>query len=337
MTAASTNHGSLAAAQPSADQAGTLIFTGLPTFIKAPWVACDTEALRAVGARAAFLGMPFDQATALRAGESYGPKGLRSVSEQYLPYLGEFDVDLFETFNLVDAGDVPVIPANAERSRQAIQDHVGRILDAGALPLLCGGDHSCPIPASRALTERASGRIGYLHIDAHLDAAPDLQGERYTNWSTVTRVIEDDRVDPRNMALVGIRGALNPASQWEFVKENGIGVWSMRTILARGIDAVMAEALERVTDGTEGFYVTFDLDAVDCSATPGTNGPEPGGLTPREALRVAELVGAAGPSIFDVSEYLPYADPEGITGRLACYLFFHVLGGLATRGELPQR
>lgn len=323
--------------QLSADKAGTLIFSGLPTFIKAPWVACEPDALRAAGAKAAFLGMPFDQATALRAGESYGPKGLRNISEMYLPYLGEFDVDMFEDFGLVDAGDVPVVPANAERSRAAIQEYVGRVLDAGALPLLCGGDHSCPIPASRALTERARGRIGYLHVDAHLDACPDLDGERYTNWSTVTRVIEDEKVDPANMALVGIRGALNPASQWDFVKDNGIGVWSTRTIVARGIEAVMQEALERVTDGTEGFYVTWDLDAIDCAATPGTNGPEPGGLTTREALRAAEMIGAARPSVFDVSEYLPSFDPTGITGRLACYLFFNVLGGYATQGNRIDR
>jgi arginase family enzyme len=178
----------LSSSPASADKAGTLIFTGLPSFMKAPWVACEVDVLKAAGTRAAFLRMPFDQATALRSGESYGPKGLRNISEMYLPYLGEFDVDLFEDFHLVDAGDVPVIPANAERSRASIEEYVGRVLDAGALPLLCGGDHSCPIPASRALTSRANGKVGYLHIDTHLDAAQDLQGELYTNWSTVSRI-----------------------------------------------------------------------------------------------------------------------------------------------------
>jgi arginase family enzyme len=310
----------------------TLIFSGLPSFIKAPWIPCEVDEIKSRGAKAAFLGLPFDQATALRSGENYGPKALRAVSEMYLPYFGDFGIDFFEDFGLVDVGDVPVIPANAQRSRDAIEDYVGRILDAGALPLVCGGDHSCPIPSSRALTSRTTGKVGYLHVDTHMDAAPDMQGELYTNWSTVSRIVEDKKVNPENVALVGIHGVLNPKEQHEFVRDNGIGLYETRTIIERGIESVMAEALERVANDTDAFYVSWDVDVIDCSAAPGTNGPEPGGLTTREALKAAEMIGAARPNVFDVCEYLPWADPTGVTGRLICYLYFHLLGGYATQG-----
>jgi agmatinase len=310
--------------------------TRLPSFLGAPWIHCDTDEIRAHGARAAVLGVPFDQATVYRSGSSHGPKGLRQASEQYLPYLGEFDIDLFEEFHLVDCGDVPIVPGDAARSRSIIADFVGRILDAGAFPILVGGDHSIPIPAMDAVSARVKGRVGYLHFDAHLDCQPDVAGERFTNWSGVSRAVERDNVDASNVAVVGIRGALNPPEQFRFVKEHGITMFTMREIARRGIADVVTEALDRVTDGTDAFYITWDTDVIDASAMPGTDGPEPGGLTSAEALRAVELVGARKPIAMDIVELTPAYDPSGISTRLACYLIFNVLGGWATGGE-PRR
>lgn len=312
-------------------QAGTM-----PSFIGAPWLACDTEVLRAHGARAAILGIPFDQATVYRSGSSHGPKGLRQASEQFLPYLGEYDIDLFDEFRLVDCGDVPVVPANAARSRAAIADHVGRILDAGAFPICIGGDHSIPIPVMDAISSRVEGKVGFLHFDAHLDAQPDVAGEKFTNWSGVSRAAERTNVDPANIALVGIRGAVNPPEQFRFVRDHGITMFTMRDIERIGIEATVEAALDRVTDGTSAFYVTWDTDVIDCSAMPGTDGPEPGGLNSREVLRAAELVGARRPLAMDIVELTPaYDHPSMISCRLACYLIFNTLGGWATGGD-PQ-
>jgi len=310
--------------------------TRLPSFLGAPWIHCDTAEIRSHDAKAAILGVPFDQATVYRSGSSHGPRGLRQASEQYLPYLGEFDIDLFREFNLVDCGDVPIIPGDAARSRSIIAEFVGRILDAGAFPILVGGDHSIPIPAMDAVSARVGGKVGYLHFDAHLDCQPDVAGERFTNWSGVSRAVERDNVDARNVAVVGIRGALNPPEQFRFVKEHGITMFTMREIARRGIADVVTEALDRVTDGTDAFYITWDTDVIDASAMPGTDGPEPGGLTSAEALRAIELVGARKPITMDIVELTPAYDPSGISTRLACYLIFNVLGGWATGGE-PRR
>lgn len=312
-------------------QAGTM-----PSFIGAPWVACETAVLRDHGARAALIGIPFDQATVYRSGSSHGPRGLRQASEQFLPYLGEYDIDLFDDFRLVDCGDVPVVPANAARSRDVIAEYVGRILDAGAFPICIGGDHSIPIPVMDAVSERVEGKVGFLHFDAHIDAQPDVAGEKFTNWSGVSRAAERPNVDPANIALVGIRGAVNPPEQFRFVRDHGITMFTMRDIERIGIEAAVEAALDRVTDGTSAFYVTWDTDVIDCSAMPGTDGPEPGGLNSREVLRAAELVGARQPIAMDIVELTPaYDHPSMISCRLACYLIFNTLGGWAT-GARPR-
>ena len=318
------------------EMATVLQATRLPSFLGSPWIHCDTETIKSRGAKAAFLGVPFDQATVYRSGSSHGPRGVRKASEQYLPYLGEYDIDLFEEFHLVDCGDVPIVPANAARSRAVIADYVGRILDAGAFPILVGGDHSIPIPAMDAVSTRVKGKVGYLHFDAHLDCQPDVAGEKFTNWSGVSRAVERDNVDAKNVAVVGIRGALNPPEQFRFVRDHGITMYTMREITRRGIAAVVSDALDRVTDGTAAFYITWDTDVIDASAMPGTDGPEPGGLTSAEALRAVELVGARRPIAMDIVEITPAYDPAGISTRLGCYLILNVLGGWATGGE-PRR
>lgn len=252
----------------------------------------------------------------------------------FLPYLGDLDVNVFEDFRLADVGDVPMIPADAARSRAYIERWVSEILGAGAMPICIGGDHSIPIPIGRAISQHVTGRFGYIHFDAHIDCQPNFAGERFTNWSHVARMIELPNVDPRNVAIVGARGALNPPEQWDFVEQHGIRVYRMREILERGIEEVVREALDLVTDGTDAFYCSLDSDVVDASAMPGTDAPEPGGLLAREMLRACELIGARRPIALDLVELIPaYDNPAQISLRLAGYMILHVLGGWATGGE----
>jgi agmatinase len=308
----------------------TLLASGFPSFIRAPWIRCEISTIREHAATAAFLGMPFDQASVYRTGGNLGPKALRAASDQFLPYLGDFDIDLFEHYHLVDCGDVPIIPGNAERSRGNVREYVGRILDAGAVAICCGGDHSLPEPIGQAIHARTPN-FGYLHLDAHIDAAAEFSGELHTNWSGVARIA--DLIDPHKIAVVGVRGAANPPEQFDWSERVGLNLYRMTDILRRGIDSVMEDALEHVTKGTDTLYVSWDMDVIDCSHAPGANGNEPGGLTSREALRAAELIGLRKPQVFEIAELVPTYDPTFITAKIACYLIFNVLGAAATGKE----
>lgn len=310
-----------------------LMSSSFPSFMASPWIPCETEAIRAAGAKAVFIGVPFDHGTMARTGSSAAPRALRYVSEHFLPYLGDFDVNIFEEFHLVDVGDVPMHPPNSERSRNEIEVYIERILAAGAMPICVGGDHSIPIPIGRALSRHVSGNFGYVHFDAHIDCQADVGGETLTNWSHVARMIELENVDPRNVAIIGARGSLNPPEQWQFVKKHGIRVFRMNEVHKRGIEAVVRDALDIVTDGTEAFYCSLDSDVVDTSAMPGTSVPEPGGLLAHEMLRACELIGARKPAVLDIVELTPAYDLSTISLRLAGYMILHVLGGWSTGGE----
>ena len=53
-----------------------------------------------------------------------------------------------------------------------------KILAAGALPVVLGGDHSINIPCIDAFSESANGPIHIVQIDAHLDFVDERHGVR---------------------------------------------------------------------------------------------------------------------------------------------------------------
>jgi catechol 2,3-dioxygenase-like lactoylglutathione lyase family enzyme len=91
---------------------------------------------------------------------------------------------------------------------------------------------------------------------------------------------------------------------------------TVRELKERGVEPVLKDALDRVWDGTDGVYVTWDTDSVDAAYAPGTTEPEPGGLTSHEVLEIARIVGERGFTAFDNVELAPIYDLSGITGKL---------------------
>ena len=59
---------------------------------------------------------------------------------------------------MIDYGDAPVVPPTRALA-PAIEGTVGEVADAGAIPLVLGGDHSIAEPDIRACAA-ATGRSG---------------------------------------------------------------------------------------------------------------------------------------------------------------------------------
>lgn len=294
------------------------ITSGVVSFLSAPHVPVDR--LAGSGARAAFLGFPFDGANAAieRPGSANGPRGLRIASNMCFPWSFEWDVDLFEAYGLVDCGDAPLAIGNVERTHELVQAALEAILAAGAIPVAIGGDHSLCIPGARALS-RALGpdkRMGYLQIDAHLDAGNEIGGERQTNCNGLIRATELPNLSVENMAVIGIRGTINVRDWWDAVRERDIPVVPMSTLRREGVEQTVSGVLDRVWDGVDAVYVTFDTDSIDSAFAPGTTGPEPGGFTSHEIIRIGQMIGERGLTAVDNVELCPVYDPSGITARL---------------------
>lgn len=294
------------------------ISSGVISLLGAPHV--PTDGLRDRRPRAAFLGFPYEGGNAAieRPGSSNGPRGLRIASNMTFPWSFEWDVDLFESYDLVDCGDSPVAIGNLERTHEMVQAEIAKILDAGAMPIIVGGDHSVCVPGTRALSEHLGNdrKMGYVHLDAHLDAGEDIGGEYQTNCSGLVRAADLPNVSPENVVAIGARGTINVPDWWEAVKRREINVVTMSDVRRGGFENTISEALDKAWDGVDGVYVSFDCDVIDSAYAPGTTGPEPGGFTGPEIIRIGQMIGERGPSAVDNVELAPLYDPSNITARL---------------------
>ena len=87
-------------------------------------------------------------------------------------------VDLSESLDIVDVGDVSVIPANIEKSFDQIDKAVAYIHERAVFPVILGGDHSIGYPDIRGLAPYVDGNIGIIHFDRHADMSEYNMDER---------------------------------------------------------------------------------------------------------------------------------------------------------------
>ena len=80
-------------------------------------------------------------------------------------------------------------------------------------------------------------------------------------------------------------------------------------------------------DGTAGFHVSLDMDAVDPQEAPGVGTPVQGGITYREAHLAMEMLGDTGRiTSMEVVEVNPVIDEANRTAILAVELVMSAMG-----------
>ncbi len=314
----------------------SILHAGIATFLKAPFVPPDRGALRAAGANVAVLGLPYDSTTVTRPGASHGPRAVRDASSHFAfgsSYHYDYGITLSDYITLVDCGDVEGIPGNAARTFEATERTLDELYAADCFPVLLGGDHATTIPGARALARHARGKMGFIMLDTHLDTAPEIGGETLSHCTPVHRVIDLDNVDGRNVVIIGAHGAANPRLEQDVAERHGITVFTIRQIDGMGIEEVARRALQIAADGTEVTYLSVDIDVLDGAFAWGTCGPEIGGMTGRELVRVLEVLGAGPIGALDVVEVAPMFDHSGHTPRVAARVVLDVLAARAAAGR----
>ncbi len=211
-----------------------------------------------------------------------------------------------------------------------IADETSRAIDAGGLPLVFSGDHSCAIGIwagiSRAI--RPQGALGLMWIDAHLDShTPQTSHTGMIHGMPLAALLghgedaltgcggEGAKLHAQNVCIVGAR-SFEPGEQ-RLLIELGVRVFYMDEIRRRGLAKVFADALEVVQAGTAGFGISFDIDAIDPLEAPGVGTPAARGIDAAGLQSVLRGIGShpklAG---IEISEYNPARDKEGKTARI---------------------
>ncbi|WP_308634192.1 arginase [Paenibacillus silvisoli] len=288
------------------------------------------------------IGVPL-QYGADRKGVDLGPDAIRGANlHDRLKALG---------FNVEDMGDLNVQrrleqPKDGEKLKHLQEivrvntelcDKVSAEMARGQFPLVLGGDHSIAIGTIKGVLQHVN-RLGVIWFDAHTDVnthettfSGNIHGMSlaavlgYGHPDLVGIGGSETKLRPENVVIIGAR-SIDPGER-AFLKEKGIRVFTMHDIDRNGMKSVMEEAIEIVTNGTDGVHLSLDLDGMDPFEAPGVGTPVSGGMSYRESHFAMELLFER--NILVSAEFVevnPILDQHNKTARAAVELIGSVFG-----------
>ncbi len=292
------------------------------------------------------IGVPLDLGGA-RRGVDMGPSAFRiaGLSEQIaaLGYSvsdqGDLSSAIPETTQAVDPTKKYI--NEIARVCRELYDVALRSHEAGALPLVLGGDHSLAAGSVAASADYVrnvtSYPLGLIWVDAH----GDMNTPQTTNTGNVhgmplaallgqephelSSIGSSPSVSPGHTVLVGIRN-LDEKEKGE-IRAAGVHVFTMKDIDREGIATIAERAIAIASKGTGGIHVSFDMDACDPMHAPGVGTPVRGGLDYREAHMVMELVADSQRLVaLDLVEVNPTLDIRNTTAEFGTELALSALG-----------
>ena len=301
-----------------------LPFVGICTFGKYPYI----ENWDKIKADIVVLGAPFDAGSQFRSGARMGPRGIREASTLFSfghggAYDHEDDITYLpaNTTRIVDIGDADIIHTDTIQSHANIEFGVKKILEAKAIPVVLGGDHSVNIPCINAF--RNEDPIHIIQIDAHLDFVNERHGVRFGHGNPMYRASEKEYVS--GMTQIGIRNVSSTAREGYIeAKERGSKIFSVRQFRKMGISQILNTIPKNIR-----YYLTIDIDAFDPSIASGTGTPSHGGFYYYEILELIDgLTKQGNIAGLDLVEVAPDYDITNSTSTLAAQLLMNIMGRL---------
>ena len=289
------------------------------------------------------LPVPWEATTSYGGGASDGPRAILEASAQ----VDLFDLDVEKPYALgihmapeaeviiaangkgkalaekiVEAGGAgtePELLHSLERVNELseqvnawVEQETARLLDAGKIVGIVGGDHSVPYGALKATAARRPS-FGILHFDAHSDTRRAYEGFVHSHASILFNVL-DQIPQVSKVVQVGIRDLCE--EEVEFCKSQGarVRMFSDRELVKRRhAGEPFARTVEEIVmELPAEAWVSFDIDGLDPRFCPHTGTPVPGGLDTSEVIAILREVARSGRRIigFDLNEVAPNAADE---------------------------
>ena len=287
----------------------------------------------------AIIGIPFGDPYSMGEAsndQSNAPTHIRRFCERALRGLDRFDFDIGgkllndQDIKVVDCGDVigeaKDVSGNHLRSEQAVR----KILNAGALPIILGGDHAIPIPVFRAFENH--GPITLIQVDAHIDWRDTFHGVTQGLSSVIRRASEMNHIN--EIYQIGLRSA-GSARPEEVEAALNYGANLISDIELQ--DVGMQEILDRIPD-KQNYYLTIDADGVDPTIMPAVAGPAPGGVNYSQMRKLIQGLVKKGKILgMDIVEITPSKDINGITAITAGRFICNLIGSAVRAGYFNKQ
>jgi agmatinase len=288
------------------------------------------------GADIVIIGAPYDAGASYRGGARFGPQAIRTTD--YLPHDGSrphlaLRVDPLQELTVVDAGDVEMPGVEGRQPLDRLEAAVQRVVEAGAIPVVLGGDHTITWPDVTGVARVVGwGRVSVMHFDAHADTGELQFGSLIGHGLPMRRLIESGACRGDRFLQLGLRGYWPEPETLRWMAEQRMRSFEMHEITRRGLTGCLEEAFAIAVDDCDGVFVSVDIDVTDPGSAPGTGTPEPGGLTPRQLLDAVRRIAVELPVVgMDLVEVSPPYDSSDVTAFLANRVVLELLSGIAYR------
>jgi len=296
-------------------------FVGIPSFLRAP-IHTDLATLKAA---IAVLGAPTDEGSPFRPGSRFGARAIREHSLRFVsgkngyydPQRGRRFLEREMNGAIVDVGDADILPTNVPGTFDNISAAVRAVLEAGAMPVVLGGDHAITYPVVRAFARP----LHVVHLDAHLDYMPFIHGMFHTNMHAFRHIRKMPHV--QSLTQLGIRSLRDGEVMHTDARNDGNRVVTMEEFRRIGAEGIMS-ALPK----DAACYVSIDIDILDLSLVPGCVSAEPDGMSYRELrdflAAIAEHTEVVGCDLVELNPLLDVG--TGVTAYLATHTILEFLG-----------
>lgn len=266
-----------------------------------------------------------------------GPAAVRRALDGFTSYRGPRGEDLRDLAPIFDAGNLSLKSDDADGER--IYSGARTLFERELRPLFVGGAHALLVPVLRGLLRSGVARApAVVVVDAHLDAREREHAHSLSRGAPFQTAIRSGHLDPRRVAVVGLRSFANSRMLTEWIRESGVHLLMVDDMGTDAPDGALAAALRRTLDGADALYLSVDLDVLDSAHGPGTLEPAPGGLTSRELLATVRTALRAGVPLVgaDVSGLAPDRDDEaGSTAKAGALTLLEMVAGLSAGPAAP--
>ena len=264
------------------------------------------------------------------------PMAIRKATKRYAEMIDHYDYDLGgpllddSNIRLCDCGDVPGDASDPLGNQRRSEEKIRAIIDAGAVPIVLGGDDSITIPFFRAF--QGKGSFTVVQVDAHIDWRHEVNGITEGPSSAMRRGSEMPWID--KLIQMGMRGVGSArVEEIETAKAYGAEIITAKNVQDGGIDQI----LNLVTEGS-ACLLTIDCDGLDPSIMPAVNAPMPGGLSYRQVVDLLHgLTKKANVCGFNIVEFVPEKDTNGLAALTAARIVFNMIGALVRSTFFTQR
>jgi arginase len=298
------------------------------------------------GKRVSILGVPMSFGQS-KSGVDLGPGAIRVAGlAPRIKRLGyevddRGDLPIERPRSVPDAGDKLKYLQEIQVACERLAEWVEQSVDAGELPITIGGDHSIAIGSLAGVAKafrKRDQRLGLIYFDAHADMNTPQSSPSGNIHGMPLAVLLGygapelvniggfaPKINPQLCAHVGARDL--DSGERELIRQLGMRFFTMREIDERGLAACMDDAIQIATQGTGGYAVTFDVDALDPGDAPGSGTLVRGGLSYREAHLAMEKIAEDGSMrSLEVVEINTALDVNNRTAELGVELILSALG-----------